>query len=454
MNKISPSPSFLALAICLIMILGNPALAQENKEDTATLSEQQKKEKALDHAKKGQEFLKRKYWKKAAVEFERAVGLQPDNSILHYLLGVSYLENSQASKGWVEFRKAVLLDTTNKRAINDFLKIWAFFDRKGLLNVGTPEVEVIKVLGEPDRERSQNGLSQLSYGFMWIDFRNGRLYALVDTRGLKLEFTKAENTMEFELPPQWREGYRSMNALNAITEYVTGEDTVQNYQQLFSTQRIIKRGEQQTAKVMLERMKAALEKRHSIELWNVIQEGDNDILYEWRVSKSENTPGQHEIARLIRGKRDMHRLAYTSRQLPLSEKSRADWIERIQSAKMIVAHPEEEDLTEAQKKELADQLLKKSREIIKLQLQYIQNLDVESMKPFFTKRIRKLITTDSLKQAKEQAATAKPEELVHAVQIEGSGTQIQAKIKMKNGRTLTTLIPVKGKWEADTIWFK
>ena len=82
------------------------------------------------------------------------------------------------------------------------------------------------------------------------------------------------------------------------------------------------------------------------------------------------------------------------------------------------------------------------------------NLDVDSMKPFFTKRIRKLITTDSLKQAKEQAATAKPEELVHAVQIEGSGTQIQAKIKMKNGRTLTTLIPVKGKWEADTIWFK
>lgn len=454
MNKISPSLSLLALAICLIMILGNPVQAQEKKQETATLSEQQKKEKALDHAKKGQEFLKRKYWKKAAVEFEWAVELQPQNSVLHYLLGVSYLENSQASKGWVEFRKAVLLDTTNKRAINDFLKIWAFFDRKGLLNVGTPEVEVIKILGEPDRERTQNGLSQLSYGFMWINFRNGRLYALIDTRGLKIEFTRARNTMEFELPPQWREGYRSMNALNAITEYVTGEDTVQNYEQLFSTQRIIKRGEQQTAKVMLERMKAALEKRHSIELWNVIHEDDNDILYEWRVSKSENTPGQHEIARLIRGKRDMHRLAYTNRKLPLSEKSRADWIERIRSAKMIVAHPDELKLTEAQKKELADQLLKKSREIIKLQLQYIQNLDVESMKPFFTERIRNLITTDSLKQAKEQAATATPEELVHAIQIEGSGTQIRAKIKMKNGRTLTTLIPVKGKWEADTVWFK
>ena len=29
-----------------------------------------------------------------------------------------------------------------------------------------------------------------------------------------------------------------------------------------------------------------------------------------------------------------------------------------------------------------------------------------------------------------------------------------AKITMKNGRTLTTLILTDGKWLADTIWFK
>ncbi len=106
------------------------------------------------------------------------------------------------------------------------------------------------------------------------------------------------------------------------------------------------------------------------------------------------------------------------------------------------------------KKQLADQLTKKSREIIKLQLQYIQNLDVKSMKPYFTERVRNLITADLLKSARKQAETARPEELVHEIQLEESGDQIQAKIKMKNGRTLTTLIPVNGKWEADTIWFK
>ena len=467
--KTSQLPFISVLMICLISILGNHSLAQEKKEQTPTLpkqnkpeqnkpeqnkTEQQNKGKALEHAKKGQDFLKQKYWKDAASEFEKAVALQPESSVLHYLLGVSYLENSQASKGWVEFRKAVLLDPTNKRAANDFMKIWNFFDRKGLLNVGTPEVEVLKMLGKPDREQNRNSESQLSYGFMWINFRQGRLFALVDPRGLKAEFTRALSTMEFQLPPHWREGYRNMNAYSALTEYVTEEDTVQNFQQLFTTQRLMKRGEKGSAKAMMDHMKSLMEKSRQIELWNVIQEGDNDILFEWRVAKNKQKPAQYEIARLIKGKRDMHRLAYTNRKLPLSDETRAEWIKVIQSAKLIVAHPEKAKLTPAQKKELANKLTIKSREIITLQLQYIQNLDVKSMKPYFTERIRKLITTDLLKQAKQQAASAKPEELVHSIQLEDNGDQMRAKIKMKNGRTLTTLIPVDGKWEADTVWFK
>jgi len=112
-------------------------------------------------------------------------------------------------KGWVELRKAVLLDQTNKRAATDFMRIWSFFDGKGLLNVGTPEAEILKVLGKPDRQRDLNGESQLVYGFMWINFRDGRLFALVDTRGLKAEFTKAVSTLEFQLDPWWKEAIGS-----------------------------------------------------------------------------------------------------------------------------------------------------------------------------------------------------------------------------------------------------
>jgi len=164
-------------------------------------------------------------------------------------------------------------------------------------------------------------------------------------------------------------------------------------------------------------------------------------------------PAQHEISRLVRGKRDMHRLAYVSRKMPLNDEVRSHWIKMMEAAKLVVAHPEEAKLTAAQKKELVDQLTKKSREIMTLQLQYIQNLNVEALKPYFTERVRNQITIDLLKQAKQQAASASPESLVHSIELSESDGKIQAKIKMKNGRTLTTLISVRGKWEADTIWF-
>ncbi|WP_339727518.1 tetratricopeptide repeat protein [uncultured Gimesia sp.] len=447
------------LWFCLIScgcLWGTPLQAQEEASQPAASSEQDPKAKAaaLEHAQRGQAFLKQKNWKDAIAEFEKAIELQPQSSALHYLLGVSYLEDTQASKSWIEMRKAVVLDSKNKNATRDFLKFWGYFDRKGILNVGTPEVESLKLLGKPDQQRDQAGETHLIYGFMWLNFRGGRLYAVVDTRGLSPEYAKALKTMEFRLGPPWREGYRLMNATNALTEYVTTGETVQKYQQLFSTQRLFKLGEQLSAKEMMTRMKALVEKSYQIEEWNVIQEGDDDILYEWRVAQSDKTPAQHEMIRMVRGKRDMHRLAYVTRKLPLTEEDRSQWIERLKSAKLVEAHPKASRLTAAQKKNLEEQLIKKSREIIALQLQYIQKGDVAAMKPFFTKRVRKRITAESLEMAKQLAASATPEELIHSLQIEGSGDQIRAKIKMKNGRTLTTLVPVEGKWEADTVWFK
>jgi len=46
------------------------------------------------------------------------------------------------------------------------------------------------------------------------------------------------------------------------------------------------------------------------------------------------------------------------------------------------------------------------------------------------------------------------DDLVNAIQMgEFEGKQT-AKIMMKNGRTLTTLILTDGKWLSDTVWFK
>ncbi len=449
----------LSLAILIVLLLHSDAcLAQdarpEVKPEPPSAETLEKRKEALAHAQQGQALLKQKDWKSAITEFEKSIELQPENSMLHYLLSVACLEDSQASRSWIEIRKAVLLDAENKRAAQDFLKFWSFFDRKGILNVGTPEVEVLKLLGKPDSQRENKDETQLVYGFMWLNFRNASLYAVIDTRKLSAKDMVAEKSMKFHLGDPWREGYRMMNSTNALTEYVIPPETVQNYQQLFSTQRLFKLGEQLSARDFMNRMKSLVEKSYQLEEWNVIEDGEDDILYEWRVAKGDKTPAQHEISRVVRGSRDMHRLAYVIRKQPLKSADREQWINRLKSAQLILAHPETAKLTAAQKQELADQLKQKSREIIEKQLQYIRDGDVAAMKPYFTERVRKFITKASLKQATEQAESAKPDELVHDIEILEIDGSLQAKIKMKNGRTLTTLLPVNGRWEADTIWFE
>lgn len=448
-------------AFCLFAILFvfdpfwlTPGLAQDQNSAPASPADQEKKMQALKHAQQGQAFLKEKHWKQAIAEFQKAIELQPQNSMLHYLLSVGYLEDSQGKKSWEEVRKAVLLDTQNVQAASQFQSFWNFFDRQGALNVRTPEVEVLKALGAPDSKREQGPGTQLTYGFMWLNFKKARLYAVIDTRGLSQEYTRALQTMEFRLGPDWKVGYRMMNRSSALTEYVTTGETVQKYQQLFSTQRLFKLGKETSAAEMMNRIKDLAEQNYDVEEWNVIEGGEDDVMFEWRVAAKNKSPAQYEVNRIVRGQRDLHRLSYISRNLPLSEADRKQWIELLKSARVVLAHPGKQPLTPEQKQELVKQLTIKSREIIALQLKYIQAGDVEAMQPFFTKRLRNLITKAALAEAKEQAATATPEELVHSVSIEEEGDGVRAQIKMKNGRTLTTLVPVNGKWEADTIWFK
>jgi hypothetical protein len=57
-----------------------------------------------------------------------------------------------------------------------------------------------------------------------------------------------------------------------------------------------------------------------------------------------------------------------------------------------------------------------------------------------------------VKAAQKQLASMTLDDLVASV-APGSGKD-SLKIKMKNGRTLTTLVKVDGQWLADTIWFK
>jgi len=91
-----------------------------------------------------------------------------------------------------------------------------------------------------------------------------------------------------------------------------------------------------------------------------------------------------------------------------------------------------------------------AKAFITKQMEQIKKTDVDGLKAGFSKRQAGKITKEMVTKAQAEATKHTIEELVEKVEP----GKDSLKIKMKGGRTLTTLVVEDGAWKADTIWFK
>ena len=90
---------------------------------------------------------------------------------------------------------------------------------------------------------------------------------------------------------------------------------------------------------------------------------------------------------------------------------------------------------------------------IAYQFELVKAGDADKLRECFTPRLRDRITKELVDKAKGEAGRYTMDDLWASAEpgeYEGKKTM---KVKMKNGRTLTTLVQTDGKWLADTIWF-
>ncbi|HJU55985.1 MAG TPA: hypothetical protein VJ715_15475, partial [Pyrinomonadaceae bacterium] len=101
----------------------------------------------------------------------------------------------------------------------------------------------------------------------------------------------------------------------------------------------------------------------------------------------------------------------------------------------------------------SDSSLSSPKGSIAYQFELVKAGDADKLRPCFTERLRDRITKELVDKAKGEAGRYTLDDLYASAEpgeYEGKKTM---KIKMKNGRTLTTLVETDGKWLADTIWF-
>lgn len=98
--------------------------------------------------------------------------------------------------------------------------------------------------------------------------------------------------------------------------------------------------------------------------------------------------------------------------------------------------------------------LKDPKSSLAYQFELVKAGDVDKLKACLTPRVRDGVTKEVMDKAKVDAAKYTLDDLYASAEMGEADGKKTAKVKMKNGRTLTTLIETDGQWLADTIWFK
>jgi hypothetical protein len=91
---------------------------------------------------------------------------------------------------------------------------------------------------------------------------------------------------------------------------------------------------------------------------------------------------------------------------------------------------------------------------IAYQFDLVKAGDVDKLKACLTPRVRDGVTKEVVDKAKVDSAQYTIDDLYASAEMGEADGKKTAKVKMKNGRTLTTLVETDGKWLADTLWFK
>ena len=101
-----------------------------------------------------------------------------------------------------------------------------------------------------------------------------------------------------------------------------------------------------------------------------------------------------------------------------------------------------------------DDKLKDPKTSVEYQLELVKAGNVEKLKNCVMPQVREKVTKEGVDKAKTNAATYTIEDLYDSAEMGEENGKKTAKVKMKNGRTLTMLVETDGKWLSNSVWFK
>ena len=98
--------------------------------------------------------------------------------------------------------------------------------------------------------------------------------------------------------------------------------------------------------------------------------------------------------------------------------------------------------------------LKDPKTSVEYQLELVKAGDFEKLKSCVMPNVRDKVTKEGIEKAKTNAANYTIEDVYDSAEMGEEDGKKTAKVKMKNGRTLTMLVEENGKWLSNSVWYK
>ncbi len=265
-----------------------------------------------------------------------AVRIKPANGLYHHRLGKAFLAAEKQGEMWIHLRKAANLEHGNDEFAGDFMRMWQYFDQKGAFNCGKPAEVVLKALGEPDVRVENDQMKRWVYGFNAVDFAQNQVFRIVDLRGFTSEAAlEIENVHVKTDPKQWQVAHHTLSRRHDNLELTRNGEPIQQWKELFSKQRFpMMSSTDATVKGMADSMHESLKRTYPNIHFVILSETPTSIVYHWRTTPTKSRPAEHEVAKIIKGKKDFYRVAYVKKTEKLADAEFKKWSKVIGDAKL------------------------------------------------------------------------------------------------------------------------
>jgi hypothetical protein len=130
---------------------------------------------------------------------------------------------------------------------------------------------------------------------------------------------------------KWHLGHQAADGQQAIREYVLSGQTVQNWSELV-TSHYVAGGV--SPRALFKQFRRDLSRGCPSLRVSVIEESDDNILFEWQHEGCQGYPAQHELRRIKRGKTGTLVLSYVEKTKQLAAEKRTAWLSIMKAAKV------------------------------------------------------------------------------------------------------------------------